>query len=103
MRYAPNPVTHVVTAKEELEILYVQHNFDALLPSCTSITICHDYYSETNQVHPGTIEIRGVKYIHMDGYSVAVIFNYVHVDGKKRRSIRMLRIENTVHNAAPLP
>lgn len=103
MRYAPNPVKHVHVAKAVLESLYLQHNFDLLLSDCTPITICKDTYTAENLVHPGTIEVYGVKYIHAEGYPLAVIFNYVRIDLSRVRSIRMLRVENTVYNAAPLP
>ena len=62
------------------------------------ISICKEYYTADNLLHPGTTQIHGIKYIR-DGDSVAVIFRYTKVDSTVIRSLRMLRIANVIYNA----
>ncbi len=86
----------------EFEALYVEHDFDAILPHCETYIIEDRYYPDGHPSQPGTIQKHGKKY-RLNGETVAVVFYYTHANGTVTKHFRMLRVDGVTYRAPVQP
>ena len=83
------PVEERTATDAEFDALYVEHDFDGILPRCETYIIEDRYYPAGHPSHPDTIHKHGKKY-RLGGETVAVIFYYTHANKTVTRHFRML-------------
>jgi len=97
------PVLDQTVTSEQLDLLFVEHDFDSLLAACDQIIPLTDrYYPDGHPSHPRTMHKHGTKY-RLAGVTIAVIFHYTHNDKTVTRHIRILRVGDTRFSVARLP
>jgi hypothetical protein len=92
---AKPPVTEQTATAAQLDEIYSQHNFEALLKRCLRYEIENRTCGPNHPLHPDTRAKLGLKFRLHGGPTVAVVFYYTHANKTVTRHIRMLRVGDT--------
>jgi|SRR5260370_5856247 len=100
MSNPPRP-KHVLASQAELRALYEKHKFGKKLPQCEQIILADRRRRPEDTFHSELFEHEhGIKYRDPKTHeSVAVIYTYTDIAGKKHTTIRMLRVGNIIYDA----
>jgi len=92
---------HKTATLAELDSLYSQNGFEAILPTSTREKICDRWNTQdTGRRTSDTEHTLGLRYIDpQTKHTVAVIYIYTDLFGNKKRVIYMLRIGDIIYDA----